>query len=159
MYGIVRESVFSKTPYFDVTKCYVLDIMHILFEGVILLDIKLLLCHCLEAKYFSSFEGINKKLEMFDFIGASTADCPTELDIMIIKDHQRKIKQNAAQSWQLAVMLPFLIGEYVPISDEHYENFINLLKITTLCASFEIHREDVIVLQGRVCVYMYINIH
>lgn len=113
-YGIVRKSVFAEAPYFDVTKCFVLDIMHVLFEGVVLHEIKLLLLHCLEEKYFPSLEIVNSKLKSFAFTGASSTDCPTELDIAVIKDPKRKIKQNAAQSWQLAVMLPFLIGECVP---------------------------------------------
>ena len=154
MYGIMRKSVFSETPHFDLTKCFVIDIMHVLFEGVVLHQIKLLLLYCLDKKYFTSLEVINNKLKVFSFIGSPKTDCPTELDLTIIRDPKRKIKQYAAQSWQLALMLPFLIGQYVPNCDENYENFIDLLKIINICVSFEIHADDIVALQQLICIYL-----
>ena len=74
--------------------------MHVFFEGVLLHEIKLLLRHCLERQYFHYLEAINRKM-IFSFVGAVNTDCPTELDLTIIKDPKRKIKQNAAQSWHL----------------------------------------------------------
>ena len=45
MYGIMRKNVFSETPHFDLTKCFI-DIGHALFEGVVLHQVNLLLLYC-----------------------------------------------------------------------------------------------------------------
>ncbi|CAH3142204.1 unnamed protein product [Pocillopora meandrina] len=40
-----------------------------------------------------------------------------------------RISQSAARMWCLARMFPILIGDLIPQNDEHWENFLRLLKI------------------------------
>jgi hypothetical protein len=47
-YGVTRRSLLCSIPGFDVTKQLPLDIMHVLFEGLFHLQIKLFLGHIID---------------------------------------------------------------------------------------------------------------
>ncbi len=49
----------------------------------------------------------------------------------------------AAQMWTLGRLLPIMVGEFVPISDEKWQNFGLLLHITDCLMSPQISRDDV----------------
>ena len=55
------------------------DIMHDLFEGVIPLEMKLLLAHCLEKKYFTVAE-LNAGILNFDFGYSNVSSRPGGID-------------------------------------------------------------------------------
>lgn len=150
MYGAVGRSVLMSVPYFDITKCLTIDIMHILFEGVLLHEIKLLLVHCISQKYFK-LNTLNSRLKAAYIIGGADADKPSEIDINNLKDPYKKLKQNA---WQLAIVLPFLIGEFVPYDDKQFIMYIDLLKIVNLCVSYELTKEDISLLRHLVTTHL-----
>ena len=55
------------------------DIMHVLFEGVVPLEMKLLLTHCLEKKYFTVPE-LNAAISNFDFGYSNVSSHPGGID-------------------------------------------------------------------------------
>ena len=69
-FGITRRSVLAKVRYFDITKCFPHDIMHDLYEGVLLYEVKLLLQHVTGNSGGSTFIGldeINRRIEDYDY--------------------------------------------------------------------------------------------
>ena len=52
-YGINHSSVLEEVPGFSVVTSMPHDIMHDLFEGIVPLELKLLLSHCISCKYFT----------------------------------------------------------------------------------------------------------
>ncbi len=53
---------YLELPGFSVTNGLPHDIMHDLFEGVVPYQLKLFLCHCVNARYFTINE-VNKRIE------------------------------------------------------------------------------------------------
>ena len=37
----------------------------------------------------------------------------------------------ATQMWTLAQLLPLMVGDHVPIGDDHWENFLLMLKVNS----------------------------
>ena len=52
-YGINRRSILEDVPGFSVINGLPHDVMHDIFEGVVPYELKLLLCHCVQQRYFT----------------------------------------------------------------------------------------------------------
>ena len=114
-YGINRLSILEEVPGFSVVTSLLHDIMHDLYEGVVPMEVKLLLEHCTSVcKYFSKDE-LNERLESFDF----PENKPSSIDT----------RQSASQMMTLMRFLPLIIGDKVPSDDEYWNNFLLLIKI------------------------------
>ena len=49
----------------------------------------------------------------------------------------------AAQMWLLGRVLPYMIGEYVPPTGEHWQNYLQLLEIVDILFSPSITENDI----------------
>ena len=65
-YGINRRSVLEDVPGYSVITGLPHDIMHDLFEGAVPYELKFLIRHCVNARYFS-VNLLNYRIERFDF--------------------------------------------------------------------------------------------
>ena len=133
-YGVNRWSILDEVPSFSVATGLPHDIMHDLFEGVVPNEMKLLLGHCVQEKFFTIRE-LNERILTFDFPKGSK---PVPIDIDLIRKPGNKIKQSASQMMSLCQMLPLMIADKIPESDENWHSFLVLLKIcsiaiTTVC--------------------------
>ena len=133
-YGINRESVLEKILNFSVVTGMCHDIMHDLFEGVIPLEMKLLLAHCLEKKYFTVAE-LNAGILNFDFGYSNVSSRPGGIDEASLTKKDGKLRLSASSTWLLAKTLPLIIGTKVPADDPNWELYILLLKITDICTA------------------------
>ena len=96
------------------------DIMHDLFEGIVPMEVKLILDHCISGcKYFTKHE-LNNRLQSFDF----PENKPSAIDT----------RQSASQMITLLRFLPLIIGDKIPSDDEYWHNFL-LIKICGLAMS------------------------
>ena len=119
-YGINRLSILEEVPGFSVVTALLHDIMHDLFEGIVPLEVKLLLDHCISGcKYFTKHE-LNNRLQSFDF----PENKPSAIDT----------RQSASQMITLLRFLPLIIGDKIPSDDEYWHNFL-LIKICGLAMS------------------------
>lgn len=128
-YGINRYSILEEAPDFSVATGIPHDIMHDLFEGVVPYELKHLISHCLQKKYFS-LDMLNDRIERFDFVN----DKPSRLD----KDSSSnsiKIRQSASQMLSLSSNFPLIIGDKVPEEDKYWLSFLLLLKICRIALS------------------------
>ena len=78
-YGINRQAALEKIPGFSVTLCLPHDVVHDLLEGVIPHEIKLLLQHCLNNRYFKLLT-FNQRLTAFDFGYSEVGDKPAPVE-------------------------------------------------------------------------------
>ena len=141
-FGINRESELDKIPHFSVANNLPHDIMHDLFEGVVPLEIKLLLLNLINNKYFTISE-FNARLRQFDFGYTEICDKPSELDDNFIKKPEQKIRQSASQMWLLAITLPLLIGDLIPEDSEVWDLYLLLLRICSIAVSWEIDLDTI----------------
>ena len=128
-YGINRHSVLEEAPGFSVATGIPHDIMHDLFEGVVPYEMKHLISHCLQNKYFS-LDMLNDRIELFDFVD----DKPSRLD-KDASNNSIKIRQSASQMMSLSSNFPLLVGDKVPEEDKHWLSFLLFLKICKIAIS------------------------
>ena len=116
-YGINRTSILEEVPGFSVTTGLPHDIMHDLYEGLIPYELKFLLQHCVEAKYFG-IEKLNERITRYDFGMNKLAP----IDPEVVKSANRSIRQSASQMMTLLQEFPLIIGDKIPEGDKHWNN-------------------------------------
>lgn len=109
------------------------DIMHDIFEGVAQYEIKLVLKHCISKSYFS-LDNYNHRLLYFNY-GFSETDKPSPLTQRTLQSDEKKLHISASQTILLCRVLPFIIGDKIPETDEVWRCFLLLLKIIDLVIS------------------------
>ena len=129
-FGINRLSILEEIPYFSVINGLPHDILHDLYEGVMPYHLKILLCHCVQEKYFN-IDKLNERIGLYDF----TKDHPSLIDSRLASNKSLNIRQSAAQMIALSRALPFLIGDMIPVEDDHWHLFLVLLKICAIALS------------------------
>ena len=134
MWGINSNSVLAHIPDFQVTKCLVQDPMHVLLEGIIRCNLRLLLVHCIQDQKLFSLDWLNTRMKNFQYPLSIHKSMPEPIDAQALK-HEGKMKQTAAAMLTLICVLPYLVGDKVPEGNTHWDNFIRLLKITLLSTS------------------------
>lgn len=66
-YGVNKKSVLVNVKHFDVCQCFAQDIMHILLEGVVPYETKLLLRFLIDNKRLFTLRDLNRKLDSFEY--------------------------------------------------------------------------------------------
>ena len=105
------------------------DMMHDILEGVASREVKLLLKHCISRKYLT-LEEYNRRLINFNF-GYTESDKP----VPILSSHfqtDKPIRSSASQMRLLLQILPFLIGDKIPESEDCWKCFLLLRKIVDI---------------------------
>lgn len=136
--GVNSDHIFHGLEKFDITQCLLQDAMHLLAEGLLKLETKLLLEHCLESN-FLDLNTLNTEIKAFEYQHLST-DKPSPISIT---NNEVQIHQTSSQMLCLIVILPFVLSSYVPHNDAKLLNYLLLNQINNLCLSFELHPEDV----------------
>lgn len=113
--GINFETVINKLPYHHVTKMFVFDIMHDLFEGVVPDFVFLLVNHCIGKGYFN-LDTFNYRVESFNYGKHFASSKPSQFKPSFLKG-DTKSGQNASQNMSLIFFLPLLINDLVLESD------------------------------------------
>lgn len=129
-YGINRLSKLEEIPGFSVIQGLPHDIMHDLFEGVVPYELKLLLRHCVQSRYFT-IDELNSRIEGYNF----GANRPSPFDSKIATNPSAKIRQSASQMISLSRELPLIIADLIPCDDEYWYSFLLLLKICSIAVS------------------------
>jgi len=129
-FGVNRRSRLEEVPGFSVVNGLPHDIMHDLFEGVVPYELKLLLTHCVHAKYFT-MDTLNERIDAYDF----GSNRPSNIDPRVVSNPSTKLRQSASQMRILSAELPILIGDMVPCDDPHWQSFITLLKICSIAVA------------------------
>lgn len=124
-YGINRCSVLEDVPGFSVVSNLPHDIMHDLFEGVVPYEMKRLISHCVEQKFFS-VDLLNDRIDRYDFVH----DRPSSL-----QSQPLRIRQSASQMMALCLNFPLIIGDKVPEGDKNWASFLLLLQICRIAVS------------------------
>ena len=79
-YGINSASVLCRLTYFDPVLSFPMDIMHVLFEGVVPLEISLLLAYLIDEKKLFTVETLNSTLTTHHYGYSETDTKPTPIE-------------------------------------------------------------------------------
>lgn len=161
------DSVLNKSKFFHISNNRVFDIMHDLLEGVVPMEIKLVLhYYIIEKKYFS-VDSLNKSINMFKYGPTEKKNRPSSnFTNFMLQKKGNALKQRAIQSWLLLRVLPFLIQSKIPNDDKKHMVLLNLLlKIIEISFSFNISEqmvfdlEELIKLHYRQFMHLFPNIN
>lgn len=144
-YGVNYDSILNKIPLFNVADWQLpQDVMHILLEGVLPLEIKLLLHHFTSVMKFLTIDHFNMRLDSFVF--GYDSKKPSKIDSNHLTDGNLRQSGKlqlilrilfqfilASQCWSLGRYLPLIIGDLVPTDDPHWECFLYLHDILAIC--------------------------
>ena len=108
--------------------------MHVLLEGIIRSNLRLLLVHCIQDQKLFSLDWLNTRLKNFQYPLSMQKSMPEPIDAQALKP-EGKMKQTAAAMLTLTCVLPYPVGDKVPEGNTPWDNFICLLKITLLSTS------------------------
>jgi len=156
-FGVNRRSKLIDIPHFDITMCLVQDIMHVLSEGVLEVETRLLINFCIQERKIT-LETLNNRITSFNY-GHMQRDKPSLIKTCHLKTN---LKQTAAQMLCLAHILPFLINDNLfnenrSENNTIYDRFLlhtRLLQITNICFAYEITRNGAIYLMKLIQVFL-----
>lgn len=133
-YGVTKRSILASIPDFEVTKCILHDPMHVLLEGIVKLELQLIL-HCfIEKKGYFTLQFLNNLIKTFPYSKAECSDKPQLLEKKAL-DRSNNFPMSAIETRNFFVLLPFMIGDVIDSEDKMWDNYIRLLKITLLVMS------------------------
>ncbi|XP_063226787.1 uncharacterized protein LOC134533272 isoform X1 [Bacillus rossius redtenbacheri] len=128
--GIKSNSVFNSLRYFHVANGLPPCIAHDIFEGIAQYDLPLIL-HSFEDKGWISFEILNRKIKKFKYKNHEVNNRPCQ-----IAHKGKRLGGQAAQTWTLIRMLPFIIGNRIPdYSHLAWKLFLLLLQMCQIITS------------------------
>ncbi|CAB4035128.1 Hypothetical predicted protein, partial [Paramuricea clavata] len=129
VYGVKRDSILNQSKFFHVVDGLDLDPMHDQLEGVLPLELKMLLFKYIQSDKMVTLTTINERIASFDYGLADATNKPSPLKDQVFSSNSASISQTASQMWCLARMFPLLVGDIVPHGDKNWENFLRLLQI------------------------------
>ena len=93
-FGITRRSTLAKIRYFDVTTSFPHDIMHDIYEGVLLHEVKLLLGYVTGnsgGKVLANLNEINQRIEDYEYDYPAKKDKPVAISSKVVKQGSKDI--------------------------------------------------------------------
>ena len=93
-YGVNRLSSLDEVPHFDLTVCLPHDIMHVILEGVLPRNIRLLLNYCIFQKKYFSISILNKIITNFKFGDHEQTNRPRPIDKDRLTTNSDKLGQS-----------------------------------------------------------------
>ena len=151
-YGINRKSILTEFPPFDMFKQTPPDVMHILLEGVIPLTLQALIKHYVNAKQ-TSLAAINDNIKNFQHGYMEDNDKPNFIRESDLRGSS-SLNQDAAKSYFLFRIFPFVVGNGVDQSDRCWELYTLLSDITEISLPSDLSLETVAKLKEVVKEYL-----
>ena len=84
-FGITHLSTLSNIRYFDTIQCFPQDIMHVIYEGVLPLELKLLLQYAILEKKWITIKELNQRIDDFEYASLDLKDKPTPINRDVLK--------------------------------------------------------------------------
>lgn len=128
-YGVKRSSILNQSRSFHVVDGLDVDVIHDQLEVVLPLEIKLLLKKYINMDKYFTLDILNERISSFNYPLVDASNKPSSIKQQVLSSDSASLSQSASQMWCLARMLPLLIGDFIPVADDCWENFLRLLKI------------------------------
>lgn len=127
--GVRTTCCLNELRHFHCVTNYNLDVMHDMLEGVCPFEVKLLLYYFIYDAQFISLQILNQRIKAFNYGFCDRKNKPSQLMYTRLHNHiDHKLGQKAAQMWCFTRMLPLLIGDKIPIGNDHFELLLLLLQ-------------------------------
>lgn len=139
-FGVKENTILNNLRQFHCAQSYTFDPAHDLLEGIVPMELKLVLNFLIIEKKIFSLELLNERINLFNygFIENKNKPSPNFTELML-KSKGNKLKQKAVQSWLLLRSLPFMFHDKVPlIYNDYIIILIYLVRISEIVFSNEV---------------------
>lgn len=92
-YGIKRASILNQSRYFHIVDGLDLDVMHDQLEGVLPLQIKLLLKKCIREDEYFTLETLNDRIATFDYGSPEMSNKPSAIKSQVLSNDSASLSQ------------------------------------------------------------------
>ena len=135
--GKYKPCILNKSNFYHITDNYAFDLTHDLWAGIVPLELSLLFKH-LTSKDVNAFnlEFLNNRIKTFGYIGSDRVNKPNP--ILLMTDKSIKVKQKVAKMSCLFRVLPFIIGDKIPVDDEIWKLYLLLSRIIDILYTREV---------------------
>ena len=131
-YGINEKSLLTKLFAFDLTKQLPQDVMHVLLEGVVQFEARLILQYLFDND-FLTLKQLNNSFGQLHLGYNDESNRPPPLRSTVFGGQEKyKLKHTAAQARSFLKNLPFVLTHYVPCNNEHYKLLLQLISIVQI---------------------------
>lgn len=131
--GVKRACELNKLQSFHCTQNFSIDIMHTLLEGLVPLEVGCVLFSLITDKRLFSLAELNERVtEFWSLINVDKKKKPPHLNKVMPPGSGLNPSMKATQCWALLKYLPLIIGDKVPVGDEHYELLLHLSELVDL---------------------------
>lgn len=93
-YGVKRASILNQSQYFHVVDGLDLDVMHDQLEGVLPLEVKLLLKKYIQEEAFFTLQTLNERIENFDFGSPDVCNKPSPIKPQVLLTDTASLSQS-----------------------------------------------------------------
>lgn len=125
--GLKSSCLLNELQYFHIITNASVDVMHDFLEGIVPYELKLILWSFIFDKKYFSTEVLNARLASFDYGCSDRKNKPTTFTESELRDQQKTtLNQKASQMFCLVSVLPFIVGDKVPESDEMWHLYLLL---------------------------------
>ena len=109
IYGLKFQSPFNDLSYFHTSFMLPPDPMHDLLEGIVPMELMLIINKLISSGYFT-LKQLNSKIEAFNYGVNDSANKPYALPL----NYTKGLKLNASRMWCFLRLLPLFVGDKVP---------------------------------------------
>ena len=132
-FGINCSSPLRSLHYINLQKLLVHDPMHVLLEGVVQMNLLLLMKWAVQQKILS-IQWLNTQLQSFRYSYIDELNKPELFEAKNLLKFS-KVKQNAASMLTLCYVLPLILKKKAAELGVHYDLFMTLMRIVTIAFS------------------------
>ncbi|XP_066917219.1 uncharacterized protein [Clytia hemisphaerica] len=147
-YGLNQRSPLCRLPSFDVITQLPQDIMHILFEGTVQYEIRLVLKEFITHK-ITSLSAINGSIANHPYGYSEISSKPPPIRESVFEGGY-KLKYEADQARLFLRLFPFMIGPLVGFENEYIKLILDLIEICQILIAPVIGKETIALLKKRV---------
>ncbi|XP_066931778.1 uncharacterized protein [Clytia hemisphaerica] len=149
-YGINQRSPLCRLPNFDIITQLPQDIMHILFEGTVQYELRLVLKKLIYSLKVTSLDRVNGSIANHPYGYSELSSKPPPIRESVFENEGYKLKFEADQARVFLRTFPFVINSLVEFENEYVKLIIDLIEICQILISPVIGDETIKLLKKRV---------
>ena len=121
-----------------------------MFEGIVAYDLAIYIKYFVKVKKFFTYSQLNRRIAQFSYQGSDAASTPS-----VVVEKGVKIGGQAAENWSLLRLLPIIIGEKIPDTDDPvWQLTVQLKEIVELICAPTISLSQVALLNVLIVEYL-----
>jgi hypothetical protein len=131
--GVKRRCELNVLNGFHVTTNYSIDVMHTLLEGIVPLELGCVPYCLVTEKRLLTLSELNDRITKFwGVLNVDKQKKPPYLNRLLPPGSELNPSMKATQCWALLKYLPLIIGDRMPVVDEHHALLLHLSELVDL---------------------------